>query len=314
MKKLVMLACVSVVSFASAHAQFNITNIDCPGSTLTTTRGVNNHGEIVGSTRIGAPRHAVRHAVLIKGGQCIPLAPNTVLGTTYSEAFRINNRGDVVGNYADDNGAGPSHGFLLSKKGVLTTLDFPGASDTTAFGINESGTVVGQWDILDSNGNIIVTHGFTWDGSNFTQVDYPGSANSSANSINAGGELVGEWDDAVIGHGLIRTQKGKFTSYDVPVAGATYTQLDDIGTKGSLVGLYFDADGAAHGFLQAGKTFTTIDYPGAVTTTVWGINNSGQMVGSHYGSDGIPHGYMATPVALTEPASAPTRDAVSRFK
>src|ERR1700757_217116 len=108
MKELVLLACLSLVFVASAYAQFTFTNIDCPGSDLTTTRGINSHGDIVGSTRIVAPRHAV----LIKGGQCIPLGPDTILATTYSEAFRINNKGDVVGAYADDNGGGPSHGFL----------------------------------------------------------------------------------------------------------------------------------------------------------------------------------------------------------
>jgi len=34
------------------------------------------------------------------------------------------------------------HGFLLSK-GVLTTFDYPGASDTYAASINEFGTIVG---------------------------------------------------------------------------------------------------------------------------------------------------------------------------
>jgi hypothetical protein len=39
----------------------------------------------------------------------------------------------------DDNGF--VHGFLLGG-GVLTTLDIPGASDTFALGINDSGLVV----------------------------------------------------------------------------------------------------------------------------------------------------------------------------
>jgi len=72
----VLLARILVVFGASAYAQFTFTNIDCPGADLTTTRSINNHGEIVGATRIVPPRNAV----LIKGGQCIPLAPNTVLG------------------------------------------------------------------------------------------------------------------------------------------------------------------------------------------------------------------------------------------
>jgi uncharacterized membrane protein len=289
MKKLVLLACILLGSIASAYAQFNFTNIDCPGSTLTTTRGINNHGEIAGSYRIVPPRHAV----LIKGGQCIPLAPTTVLGTNYSEAFKSNDRGDVVGSFLDD--AGFSHGFLLSKKGVLTTLDFPGASDTAAYGINESGTVVGAWDLLDSGGNLLAEHGFTWNNGSFSEVDFPGSGDTFVGGNNARGDFVGEYDSgptATVGHGFVFS-KGQFTTFDVPVAGAQLTQLDAINANGQILGVYIDAGGNEHGFLLVGATFTSFDYPGATLTSAWGINSSGQIVGNHYGSDGIAHGYLA---------------------
>lgn len=294
MKKLVLFACILLVSVASAYAQFTFTSIDCPGSTATSTRGINNHGEIVGRARISG-----QHAVLIKDGQCTPLAPTTVLGTHYSEAWKNNDRGDVVGIFIGDDGF--VHGFFLSKKGVLTTLDFPGANDTYAYGINESGTVVGSWDLCcDSMGNLLATHGFTWDGGNFTQVDYPypppGSGDTSVNGINARGDWVGEWDTgptATVGHGFVRSKKGQFISFDVPVAGATLTQADDINANGQILGVYVDAGGMEHGFLEVGATFTSIDYPGAAVTSAWGINSSGQIVGNHYGSDGVAHGYLA---------------------
>lgn len=289
MRKLVLLACILLLPVASAYAQFKFTNIDFPGGTLTTARGINNHGEIVGAYRIDPPRHAL----LIKGSQYIPLAPNTVLGTNYSEAFKNNDRGDVVGEYLDD--AGFAHGFLLNKKGVLTTLDFPGASDTVAFGIDESGTVVGQWDLLDSGGNLIAAHGFTWDNGSFSQVDYPGSGDTFVGGINSRGDFVGEYDSgstATVGHGFVFS-KGQFTTFDVPVSGSTLTQLDDINANGQILGVYIDAGGAEHGFLQVGAMFTPIDYPGATITSAWGINSAGQIVGNHFGSDGISHGYLA---------------------
>ncbi len=157
MKRCFLLAIVLLAALTSAYAQFTFTSLDFPGGTLTTARGINNHGEIVGAYRIVPPRHAL----LIEHGQYIPLAPNTVLGTNFSEAFKSNDRGDVVGQFIGDDGF--THGFLLSK-GVVTTLDFLGASDTLAFGINESGTVVGYWDLLDANGNLLAIHGYqrTW--------------------------------------------------------------------------------------------------------------------------------------------------------
>jgi uncharacterized membrane protein len=287
MKKLVLFACILLVSVASAYAQFTFTSIDCPGGVPTTARGINNQGEIVGS-------HA-GHAVLINNGQCTPLAPTTVLGTQRSVAFKNNDRGDVVGYYVDNDGL--PHGFLLSKKGVLTLLDFPGAGDTQALGINESGTVVGLFDIYDAQGNFIVEHGFTWDNGAFSQVDDPGAADTALLGINARGDIVGVWDSGppdYPNHGFIQSKHGQFTNFDVPFAGGTQTQPNDINANGKIVGLYVDAGGAIKGFLGAGATFTSIDFPGATSTQAWGINSAGQIVGS-YRVGAALYGFLAVP-------------------
>ncbi len=98
MKRFSPFAFTLLAFVASAYAQFTFTSIDFPGGTLTTARGINNHGEIVGAYRVVPPRHAL----LIKAGQFIPLAPTTVLGTNYSEAFKSNDRGSVVGQFIGD--------------------------------------------------------------------------------------------------------------------------------------------------------------------------------------------------------------------
>jgi uncharacterized membrane protein len=291
MKKLLLGPVVLFVSLAPVFAQYTFTSLDYPGGTVTTTRGINNHGEIVGGYRITGPRHAL----LIKGGQYIPIDPTSILGTNYSEAFKNNDRGDVVGQYIGSDGF--IHGFLL-RKGVLTTLDFPTASDTYAYGINESGTVVGGWDILDSSGNALVEHGFTWNKGNFTQVDFPGAADTAVLGINARGDLVGGWDAGItspVGHGFVFT-KGQYVNLDVPVAGATITSPNDINAQGAIVGYYFDAGGNFHGFLMEGAKFTSIDYPGAAETSAWGINSAGQIVGIHFDTVNSPRrGYIAQP-------------------
>ncbi len=94
MKRLSLLTFIVLAGIPSAHAQFTFTSIDFPGGTLTTARGINNHGEIVGAYRIMPPRHAV----LVKDGQYIPLAPTTVLGTNFSEAFKSNAAATWSGN------------------------------------------------------------------------------------------------------------------------------------------------------------------------------------------------------------------------
>jgi hypothetical protein len=58
----------------------------------------------------------------------------------------------VVGVFRDT--TGKFNGFLLSK-GTFTTIDYPGAITTRAFGINPGGDVVGAY--VDSSG---YTHAF----------------------------------------------------------------------------------------------------------------------------------------------------------
>ena len=289
MKRLLSLLFSLLALAVSTCAQITYTSIDFPGGTLTTTRGINNHREIVGAYRTVPPRHVLE----IKNGQYIPLASNTILGTDLSEAFKINDRGDVVGAYVDD--AGFSHGFLLSKSGSLTTIDFPGANDTYARGINDSGTVVGQWDLLDASGNVLIVHGFLWGDGNFTQFDFPGAGDTYLFGINARGDLVGGWDPAItssLEHGFV-CSKQQCSSFDVPIPGSPATQGEDINARGQISGAYSDASGAIHGFLKTEDDFTFLDFPGAVLTNAWGINSAGQIVGNYNNADGTVHGFLA---------------------
>ena len=57
MKKLLLVAVVLLASLTSASAQFTFTILDYPGGVETTTRGINDHSEIVGSYRF--PHHLV---------------------------------------------------------------------------------------------------------------------------------------------------------------------------------------------------------------------------------------------------------------
>jgi len=68
------------------------------------------------------------------------------------------------------------------------------------------------------------------------------------------------------------------------------------------VGLYDDASGNEHGFLQrwGAATPITIDVPGAppfnaVLTDSFAINPAGAMVGLYIDNSGNLHGYLAIP-------------------
>ena len=108
MKRLFLLGLFLTVVACPAFPQFTFTSLDFPGGTLTTARGINNQGEIVGAYRITPPRHAM----LIHAGNYIPLAPTSILGTHFSEAFKMNDSGEVVGEFNGDDGF--THGYLLN--------------------------------------------------------------------------------------------------------------------------------------------------------------------------------------------------------
>jgi uncharacterized membrane protein len=292
MALVVMVAIVGLASMGYVQTvELKFTSIDFPEGTLTTARGINNHGEIVGAYRIDPPRHAL----LIKKSKFIPLAPTTILGTNYSEATNINDRGDIVGQMLDENGFG--HGFLL-KDGVLTMLDFPGASETFALGINDAGIVDGYWDLLDADFNTLAVHGFTWKDGAFTQFDFPGAQATAFFGINARGDLVGVWLPDLsshIEHALACPKAAQCFSFDAPVDGTILTQADEINAHAQIVGVYIGIDDVSHAFLMVGATFTSFDFPGATGTGAYGINSAGQIVGKYFAADGSTHAFWRNP-------------------
>src|SRR5262249_6316812 len=92
-------------------------------------------------------------------------------GAVCTMATGINNQGQIIGIYANPGGAcglfaGNSvHGFLLSSSG-FSTIDFPGASSTYLYGINDSPQIVGSRN--PSRGG-----GFVYDHGTFTPLNLP---------------------------------------------------------------------------------------------------------------------------------------------
>jgi uncharacterized membrane protein len=106
----------------------------------------------------------------------------------------------------------------------FTTIDVPGASSTSAYGINDSSQIVG--DYYDSTG---MSHGLVDTGGSFTTIDVPGGSYSHAYGINDSGQIVGWYAD----HGFL-DNGGSFTEIDVP--GAILTEADGISESGQIVG------------------------------------------------------------------------------
>jgi uncharacterized membrane protein len=300
MKRLMLLAALLLVLGTFGYAQYTYCSIDYPSGFGTRLKGINDNGQMIGSY---VDQYGNEHALLVQNGKFIPLAPNTILGTEYSVGYKSNDRGDVVGFVCDDIAC---HGFLLSK-GVLTTFDYPGASDTYAASINEFGTIVGYWDLYDAQGNFLYEQGFTYKKGNFTELTYPGSGDTSPVGNNDFNVVVGIWDtgpNSTTGSGFVEWM-GQFTSFQAGFPDVAVTQADGINDLGLIVGQEYTSyeydNNQGHGFLAVGPFFTQLNYPGAMETTGWGTNWAGQMVGSWYDWNSGAHGWLVRPGKKTCP-------------
>ena len=107
-------------------------------------------------------------------------------------AAAINNHGDVAGFYNKTSALVDA--FLKLHSGGFITLAYPGATATQAFGLNDSGVVVGTY--TTGSGNAAVTHGFTWHAGHWTSLNIKGASSTAVNGINDEGDLVGFYTDA----------------------------------------------------------------------------------------------------------------------
>jgi len=192
-------------------------------------------------------------------------------GAWDTQAFGINGRGQIVGDYGGPSGGG---GFLDSG-GVFTSINAPGAYYTEANGINDRAEVVGFY--FSSAGE----YGFLDSGGTLTTITPPGAAWSRAYGINDSGQIVGDFAYSAYGpyQGFL-DDGGVFTPISVP--GATVTWANGINDSGQIVGFYAGGDCPLNevcGFLDSAGVFTTLNFPGAPWTIANGINDSGQIVG-----------------------------------
>ncbi|MGD0488842.1 MAG: S-layer homology domain-containing protein [Syntrophorhabdales bacterium] len=73
--------------------------------------------------------------------------------------------------------------------------------------------------------------------------------------------------------------------------GASSTGAQGINNGGTIVGIYYEANGVNHGFSLSGGTYTPLNYPGASSTGAQGINNGGTIVGIYLDAKGVHQGF-----------------------
>ena len=263
----------------------SFTTIDVPGSTFTYATGITPGGVIIGwYGDASGGDHGFLRALdgsitsfdLPPGGLIFPLW--IALGPPPS----VNPAGAIAGSYFDASFV--EHGFLRTRDGTFTTIDFPGAFFTEALAINPAGVIVGdfcnavtcfQSFVRTPDGTFTVINanasggtginpagaitGGTLDGSGcylqrpdgtFITFNPPGATigNTEALAINAAGAITGFYCDAVGCHGYVRAPDGSFATFDPP--GSTFTFSQALNPAGAATGPFEDASGAVHGFVR----------------------------------------------------------------
>jgi len=194
--------------------------------------------------------------------------------------------------------------------GDWTTLHYPGASNTWAYGISGN-NVVGIYGYAGPP-----YHSFLYNVSaqTWTALDFPGGYDTQALDID-GDNIVGGYDDASgVSHGfLYNVMTQIWATLDAPGASSTYA----IGISGdNIVGAYRNADGYHNNFLFNGATWTILDPPDEWSSEfeewswlVTGIDG-GNIVGYYGTTQGMYyHGFLydgATWTILDAPGASAT--------
>ncbi len=205
---------------------------------------------------------------------------------------KINERGDVVGEFIDSNGV--TRGFVRFSDGSFSD-PIVDPNDTVGFtegrGINNSRTVCG--DYASSDGN---SHGFFLSGGTFTEYDVPGAVSTSVLGINDVADFTGSFSyGSGIFQGFVSVGR-TITSFSVP--GALQTLAYEINNSNELVvGYYIDSSGIVHGYYRdaTGTLHFPIDPSGSTATVLFGLNDKNWVVGRYGDSSGATHGLFFVP-------------------
>ena len=335
-KNLAVLALTGVLLGVSGNAsavQYTLTILDTLGGTFSYAKGINNSGQVVGSS--GTVGNAATRATIWNNGVVSDLG---TLGGTDSEAYGINNSGQVAGSAASTTALRAT----IWNNGVASHLDTMEGAQSRAFAINDLGQVVG---ITRYSADNYMEHATIWSGGVATIFD-SSISRSLAYGINDSGQVAGSaYSSATQWSGTTRTQLGGSNSsaYGInevgQIAGAqTYagyysgvsytpnseraaiwsdTTMTDLGTLAGgrnsgarainelaqAVG-YSDGNfNNRHATIWNGTVATDLNTvlfsigSGWVLTEATGINDLGQIIGDATNSTtGATQGFLLTPI------------------
>lgn len=218
-------------------------------------QGINDLGEIVGRYRIaGNPANQTSGFILRANGTMdVYNAPN-MSSTSIS---MMNDLGAMVGETRSDLTAfGVIRGFLY-QGGNFSEVHVPGAALTRAYGINDSGLIVGQYQNSDE-----ISRPFLLSGGLYTELTLPnapgGAVSAIAFSVSDNGSILGTYrDNANATKTWVRLPDGSFAYPELPGSGSGRA----INDAGQISGSYLDP---ANGNARTAFLATPVPEPSAL--------------------------------------------------
>lgn len=272
-------------------AAYEVRVVDFPGAADTNVIAVNDLGQFVGTEQDGS---GAQHAIFFDGKKLRLLDATGLLGTSpQSLALSINNRGAIAGTY--QGGDGVFHGFVRKPNGNVDTIDYPGAADTEAFGVNDFGVVIGLF--FDSSLN---SHAFTLQDGRYQLADLRGGVQTTPFSINDFDQIVGEFVTTpnTNGFGYLEEPDHHVTFTTAPNSQPQGTSFISINNLDQVLGAYTDQSGVVQNFVKTGGDYALFNLPerlGASSVSAQTINDLGDIVGFYTDGNGVQHGFYASP-------------------
>src|SRR6185437_16161320 len=251
----------------NASCTFHLFNIPLSGGTAI-PEGINRYGNIVGFVNLFTS-HSEGFIRFSTGAVSIYKAPN-------SNDTTIKHRSDQgldVGAFSPA-GSTAFKGFAATSS-HFQSVTFPGASQTFLTGVNNFGTIVG--DYIGSDNHF---HGFKLKNGVFTTIRPNGAVDTFVGGINDSGVIVGTFNTGgVDNHGFIDTN-GSITTLNFPgEVGFGGTTLNDISNSGVIVGFVWTGSDTREAFLHKSGIFKVISVPHARLTEANGISNINVITG-----------------------------------
>jgi len=221
------------------------------GNSFSTANAINDRGQSAGGALTTIPfpfNPALKqfHAALWDGGVARDLG--TLPGSRYSEAFGINDLGQVVGESRQ-------HPFFWSQ-GVMTDVGTLEGPTGFALAINNLGQVVGGADTTipdPSNPGGVLAHAFLWTGGQARDLGtIPSGSNSEAHGINNQGQIVGLECCAGDLFDALLWQNGTVVDLNtlIPASSGWYlAEADGINDRGQIVGWGLNPSGRFDAYL-----------------------------------------------------------------